>query len=218
MEGAVTYFPYPHLHRERACRPTTRPLRLCSPACRDKYLASPMTAGLVGLRRVRRHPHHRPRSAPRAASPAVPALLGPGPHHIRGNDSSITGQRHRRKGQHVAPVAPAIRLHWTARRSDWPPRCGYCRQAGARRRRGRSEASWPAAGREWQHGKMPALALSHQPPRSARHARSRSNRDQRCLPDYPVQPRPGICRQRPILQGQGSRRVQPGQPAGGGLG
>ena len=39
-------------------------------------LASPMATNLVGSRRVRRHPHHRPRSAPRAASPAVPALNG----------------------------------------------------------------------------------------------------------------------------------------------
>ena len=50
-----------------------------------------MAAGLVGSRRVRRHPHHRHRSAPRAASPAVPVLLGPGPHHKHMDGSSVTG-------------------------------------------------------------------------------------------------------------------------------
>ena len=44
----MTYFPYPHLHREGARHATTRPLRLSSPACPGKYLAGPMTAGLVG--------------------------------------------------------------------------------------------------------------------------------------------------------------------------
>ena len=76
--------------RGRATQPYA-PLRLA------KYLASPMAAGLVGSRRVRRHPHHRHRSAPRAASPAVPALSGPGPHLNRRNDSSITGRQQRQK-------------------------------------------------------------------------------------------------------------------------
>ena len=44
----MTYFSDAHLHREEARRPITRPLRLSSPACRGRYLASPMTAGLVG--------------------------------------------------------------------------------------------------------------------------------------------------------------------------
>ncbi len=44
------------------------------------HSTSPIKAGLVGSERVRRCPHRRPRSAPRAASPAVPALSGPGPH------------------------------------------------------------------------------------------------------------------------------------------
>jgi len=76
--------------------PITRPLRLSSRHA-GHHLAGPMAAGLVGSRRVRRHPHHRRRSAPRAASPTVPALLGPGPHHKRRHDSSITGSRRRRK-------------------------------------------------------------------------------------------------------------------------
>ena len=48
MEEVVTYFSDAHLHREEARRPITRPLRLSSSACRGRYLASPMTAGLVG--------------------------------------------------------------------------------------------------------------------------------------------------------------------------
>jgi len=34
---------------------------------------------ILGRYRARRHPHHRARSAPNAASPAVPALIGSGP-------------------------------------------------------------------------------------------------------------------------------------------
>jgi hypothetical protein len=48
VEEVVMYFSDAHLHREEARRPITRPLRLSSPACRGRYLASPMTAGLVG--------------------------------------------------------------------------------------------------------------------------------------------------------------------------
>ena len=48
MRSAVTNFPNAPLHREGARHQTTRPLRLSSPACRGKYLASPMTVGLVG--------------------------------------------------------------------------------------------------------------------------------------------------------------------------
>jgi hypothetical protein len=41
----------------------------------------PINTDPVGSERVRRHSHHRACSARRAASPAVPALSGPGPHH-----------------------------------------------------------------------------------------------------------------------------------------
>ncbi len=55
----------------------------CTPSAITRHAgssASPMTTGLVGSGQVRRHPHHHNRSAPRAASPAVPAFSGPGPH------------------------------------------------------------------------------------------------------------------------------------------
>lgn len=53
-----------------------------------------------GRQRVRRHPHHRPRSAPRAASPAVPALSGPGPH--------LSAGLARAAGYHAAAVLPSM--------------------------------------------------------------------------------------------------------------
>jgi hypothetical protein len=69
------------------------------PPCRARSipLGLPYDGRPGGHPRVRRHSHHRHRSAPRAASPAVPALSGPGPHHKRRQDSRINGRWRRRK-------------------------------------------------------------------------------------------------------------------------
>src|SRR2546423_1032954 len=42
-----------------------------------------MTASLVGSARVRRHPHHRARSAPWCGVSRGPAFIGSGPHQAR---------------------------------------------------------------------------------------------------------------------------------------
>ncbi len=81
------------------------------PSMPSPYSTSPMTAGPVGSERVRRHPHHRPRSALRAASPAVPVLSGPGPH--RG------GRPRRATRPHAAALPTSAIFLNSARTSGW---------------------------------------------------------------------------------------------------
>lgn len=90
----------------------------------SSYWARPILLGRPydgqpgGHQRVRRHSHHRPRSAPRAASPAVPALNGSGSPSL---GTTIAGQPaiggNEKKVAWPAPAVPTILSHGPAQRA-----------------------------------------------------------------------------------------------------
>ena len=104
-----------------------RPHSSC--ATNDRHAASENSSGLVGSGRGRRHPHRRARSAPRAASPAVPALSGPGPHY------------HHSAAAFAAPMLSISAIVWNSLRYS----CRLCASQRTIRAFAKSLATYPLA-------------------------------------------------------------------------